>query len=165
MLGTERLFLKFYTKNDKADFVSLFTNDAVMKYVGKGVLTAAQAEAFWKKVFEKLYPQGFNMWAVFTKQDAFYVGHASIHPRPEKREDWEIVYFLRRDAWGKGFATEIARRIIKYGFEELNLNKVFATVDDDHFDSIHVLEKSGMKFESYESDEQGRFSVYSIKKV
>ncbi len=76
-----------------------------------------------------------------------------------------FLYFLRRDAWGQGFATEIEQRIIQYGFEELNLNKVFATVDDEHFDSIHVLEKVGMSFYTYEFDEQGRFSVYMIKKI
>ena len=44
------------------------------------------------------------------------------------------------------------------------LLEIYATVDDDHQASIRVLEKAGMKFSDYEFDEQGRFSVYSIKK-
>ncbi len=163
-METERLFLRRYTEKDKQDFVALFTDAAVMKCVGDGVMTAEQAEAFWRKLFEKLYPRNFNIWAIFTRADSRYVGHAGIYPRPTKKEDWEFVYFLNRDSWGKGYATEIARRIIKYGFEELNLPEAFATVDDDHSTSIRVLEKAGMNFERYEFDDDGRFSVYSIKK-
>ncbi|CAN5355843.1 GNAT family N-acetyltransferase [soil metagenome] len=160
---TERLVLKFYSEENKNDFLNLFTDAEVMKFVDKGVMTNEQAEAFWRKLFEKLYPQNFLIWAVFDKSDSRYVGHAGIYPRPTKKEDWEFVYFLCRNEWGKGCATEIARRLIKYAFEELNLNRVFATVDEAHSTSIQVLEKAGMKFEHYESDEQGRFSVYASR--
>lgn len=163
-METERLVLRRYTESDKDNLINLFTDATVMKYVGDGVLTEAQAEAWWQKLFETLYPQGFNIWAVFTKEDSRYVGHAGIYSRQTKKEDWEFVYFLNRNNWGKGYATEIARRIIKYGFEELNLPEVFATVDDEHSSSIRVLEKAGMKFERYDFDDDGRFSVYSIRR-
>jgi RimJ/RimL family protein N-acetyltransferase len=164
-METERLFFKFYEEKDKEDFVTLFTDPVVMKYVGDGVLTMEQAEAFWQKLFEKLYLQGFNIWAVFAKENLSYVGHAGIYQRLTKKEDWEFVYFLNQNDWGKGYATEIARRLIDFAFEDLNLTQVFATVDDEHTASISVLEKSEMKFECYEFDDDGRFSVYSVKKV
>jgi RimJ/RimL family protein N-acetyltransferase len=163
-METERLFLRRYAEKDKKHFIALFTDVAVMKYVGNGVMTGEQAEAFWRKLFETLYPQNFNIWAVFTRADSRYVGHAGIYPRPAKKQDWEFVYFLNRESWGKGYATEIARRIVEYGFEELNLPEVFATVDDEHSASIRILEKSGMNFERFEFDDDGRFSVYSIRK-
>lgn len=160
-METERLILRRYVPEDKADFIALFTDALVMKHVGDGVLTREQAEAFWRKLFVKLYPQNYNIWAIFEKAKLQYVGHAGIYPRPAKKEDWEFVYFLKPDAWGKGFATEIAKSIIEYGFEKLNLPEVLATVDDDHSASIHVLKKAGMKFERFEFDKDGQFSVYS----
>jgi len=160
-METERLIFRRYDERDKADFINLFTDAAVMKYVGDGVMNESQAEAFWLKLFEKLYPQNFNIWAIFDR-DGEYVGHAGIYPRPTRREDWEFVYFLNRKSWGKGFATEIARRIIRYGFEELNLPEVLATVDDVHTASIHVLEKAGMKHLRDEYDKDGRFFVFVI---
>jgi [ribosomal protein S5]-alanine N-acetyltransferase len=165
IMETDRLIFRRYAEKDKNDFISLFTDAAVMKYVGDGVLNETQAEAFWTKLLEKLYPKGFNIWAVLTREDLHYVGHAGIYPRPTKPEEWEFVYFLNRNNWGKGYATEIARRIIEYAFAELNLTTVYATVDDVHSASIHVLEKAGMKFERYEFDDHGQFSVYSIKKI
>ena len=163
-METERLFLRRYAEKDEKHFIALFTDAAVMKYVGDGVMTGEQAEAFWRKLFEKLYPQNFNIWAVFTRADSRYVGHAGIYLRSAKNEDWEFVYFLNRESWGNGYATEIAWRIVEYGFEELNLPEIYATVDEEHSDSIRVLEKAGMNFERHEYDDDGRFSVYSIKK-
>ena len=162
-METERLILRRYAENDRAEFIALFTDAAVMKHVGDGVLTVEQAEAFWRKLFEKLYPQGFNIWAAFAKEDSQYVGHAGIYPRPTRKEDWEFVYFLNRNSWGKGYATEIARRVIEYGFDELNLPVVYATVDDIHSASIRVMEKVGMRLEGFEFDD-GQFPVYSIRK-
>lgn len=164
-METGRLTLRRYAEEDKANFIKLFTDAEVMTYVGDGVLTREQAEAFWQKLFEKLYPQNFNIWAVFVKEDSSYIGHAGIYPRPARKEDWEFVYFLNRKSWNKGYATEIARKIIEYGFKELSLPEVFATVDDVHSASIHVLKKAGMSFKNYEYDKEGRFSIYSIKKV
>jgi len=163
-MKTERLILRPYVEQDKSAFIKLFTDAAVMKYVGDGVLTEAQAEAFWLKLFEKLYPQGFDIWAVYAIEDSLYIGHAGIYPRPNRKEDWEFVYFLNRSSRGKGYATEIAVRVIKYGFKELNLSVIYATVDDGHWASIRVLKKAGMNFERYEFDDEGRFSVYSINK-
>jgi len=142
----------------------LFTDAAVMKHVGDGVFTTDQAEAFWCKLFERLYPQNFNIWAVFAKNSLEYVGHAGIYPRQTKKEDWEFTYLLKQTAWGKGYATEVARKIIEFGFEELNLPDVFATVDDVHSASIRVMEKAGMTFLRYEFDKDGRFSVYSVER-
>ena len=164
-LETERLIFKTYEDADKQDFVTLFTDAKVMKYVGDGVLTEDQAKTFWRKLFEQLYPQNFNIWAVFAKENAEYIGHAGIYARPSKKEDWEFVYFLKQTAWGKGYATEIARAIIDYGFKKLDLSEVFTSVDDEHKASIRVMEKAGMKFKCYEFDEDGRYSVYSVKRT
>jgi len=111
-METERLIFRHYIQEDYKDFINLFTDAAVMKHVGNGVMTAEEAAAFWRKLFEKLYPQSFNIWAVFAREDSLYVGHAGIYPRPTHKEDWEFVYFLNQISWSKGYATEIARHVI-----------------------------------------------------
>lgn len=163
-METERLILRLYKAEEKQFLIDLLTDKDVMKHVDMGVFTIEKAEALWKKLIENLYSDGVDtIYAVFSKDDKRYIGHTSIRPRPEKKEDWEIGYILRKEEWGKGFATEIAKRLIKYGFKDLNLPEVFATIDDDNLGSIKVAEKAGMSFSHYEYDEQGRFSVYSVK--
>ena len=50
-METERLIFNFYAEKDKADFISLFTDAAVMKHVGDGMMTRERAEAFWLKLY------------------------------------------------------------------------------------------------------------------
>lgn len=135
-----------------------------MKYVDKGVFSIEEAEIIWNKLIETFYPSGKDtIFAVFSQKDDEYLGHAAIRPRPSKQDDWEITYFLQNYVWGKGYATEIAKRLIKFGFEDLKLPEVFATINDENINSIKVIEKSGMSFLRYEFDEDERTSVYSIK--
>lgn len=160
---TERLRLTLYTDREKTDFIGLLTDPAVMKYVDRGVMTNSQAEALWLKLPTDLYPKSIaTIWAVKAKDDGRYLGNASIRPRPEHQNEWEIGYYLRRDEWGKGFATELANRLIRYGFDTLNLHEIFATVDVDNMASKHVLDKAGLRLFRSERDEQGPFHVYRI---
>lgn len=163
-IETERLLLKLYEEKDRESFVSLLTDERVMKYVDKGVMSMEAAEALWNKI-AGLYGQGVDtIWAVFEKESGAYLGNASIRPRPEKPVDWEIGYYLVTEAWGRGFGTELARRLVEHGFEELKLGEVFATVDYENGPSRRILEKAGMSFFEELVDEQGPFCLYRVVK-
>lgn len=162
-IETERLEFRLYTAEQKEDLVALLTDPAVMKYVDKGVLTVEAATSLWDRLMNHWYPSGVNtIWAVGAKDDYRYVGNASIRPRPERQKDWEIGYYLKACEWGKGFATEIAERLVRYGLENLRLREVFATVDVENLASRRVLEKVGLSIYREEYDEQGKFYVYRI---
>lgn len=160
-IETARLTLSLYTEREHDAFIELLTDPDVMKYVDKGVLNARQAEALWSKLMNEWYPKGVDtIWAVFAKDDGRYVGNASIRPRPEKQKDWEIGYYLLPEEWGKGYGSEIAKRLVSYSFDVLGLNEVFATVDIENIGSRRVLEKAGLSFFRKEYDEKGAFYVY-----
>ena len=160
-LETDRLRFELYTERDKSDFIDLLTDPVVMRFVDKGPLNPDQVESLWRKLMDEFYPAGVDtIWAVFARDDGRYVGNASLRPRPERQKDWEIGYYLKPAEWGKGFATEIASRLVRYGFEVAGLDEIHATVDKENADSIHVLEKCGLKFFRKEYDEKGVFFVY-----
>lgn len=162
---TERLVFALYDEKIYDDFIRLFTDEAVMKHVDKGVMSEPAADALWHKLIDEFYPKGIDtIWAVLAKEDRRFVAHASIRPRPENNSEVEIGYILPRIEWGKGYATEIARKLVEVGFEELGLKAVYATVDTDNHNSIRVLEKCGMEKVRSEYDEQGEFYVYGIKR-
>lgn len=164
-METERLTIRIYTASDHHQLIKLFTDKDVMKYVDDGVFSLENAENLWQRLFEKFYAKDLKtIYGVFAIEDGRYIGHAAIRPRPTQTDDWEISYILKKDEWQKGFATEIARKLVEFGFQELKLNAVFATVDTDNLASIHVLEKIGMKKVRDEYDEQGLFYVFGIEK-
>lgn len=59
----------------------------------------------------------------------------------------ELSYWIGVPFWGKGYATEAARGVLAYGFDVLELNKVYATTLGTNQGSCRVLEKLGMRHE------------------
>jgi RimJ/RimL family protein N-acetyltransferase len=59
----------------------------------------------------------------------------------------EIGYWFGVSYWNKGYCTEAAREMIKLGFEQLDLNKIFACAVVENIGSWRVMEKAGMSFE------------------
>jgi RimJ/RimL family protein N-acetyltransferase len=60
----------------------------------------------------------------------------------------DLGYMLHTDAWGRGFATEIALALVDMAFQELRAHRVISTVDINNRASIRVLEKIGMRWEA-----------------
>lgn len=84
-------------------------------------------------------------WKVLD-QDAF-IGLAGLSRNLDRFKIGEIYYKLKPSSWGQGYATEIARRLVRFGFEGLGLHRVEAGVATENIASIRVLEKIGMKRE------------------
>lgn len=165
-LHTERLVLRQYIKceADRDALVSLLTDADVMKNVGEGVESQEKANEMFNRIFSNVYEKSaFDIWAVFTRDNSEYVAHTEIKPR-KGTNDWEIVYILKKEHWGKGYATELAKILVEHGFEERKLNRVIATVDTENRTSINVLEKIGMTLDNKEEGKRGEFYVYSINK-
>lgn len=70
----------------------------------------------------------------------------------------DIGYVLHRRVWGRGHGTEIARLLVAFGFSELGVHRIWATVHPDNGASQHVLEHAGMAQEGRQHDRL----VYSI---
>ncbi|NNE99638.1 MAG: GNAT family N-acetyltransferase [Pyrinomonadaceae bacterium] len=164
-IQTERLLLKKYGVHDKTRFLALFTDEKVMKRVDEGVLSKIAAEKLFNRILNDDFKRIRKIWAVATKADESFTGHVFIGQRPSSENDWEIGFILAENPWGNGFATEIARALIGFGLDSMNLKEIYATVDDDHVRSINVLKKAGMKFIRYEFDKQGKYSVYGLRKT
>ena len=65
----------------------------------------------------------------------------------EQHKRAELGYWVGLPCWGKGYATEGAREMLRHGFEDLKLNRIFAGVFGGNQASARVLLKIGMKYE------------------
>ncbi|HEV8658729.1 MAG TPA: GNAT family N-acetyltransferase [Thermoanaerobaculia bacterium] len=82
----------------------------------------------------------------FAIDDGELVGAIGLHMK-RGYERAEIGYWLGVPFWGRGYATEAVAAIIRYGFEELKLNRIYAGYFSRNAASGRVMEKSGMKYE------------------
>ncbi|MFJ2881382.1 GNAT family N-acetyltransferase [Streptomyces sp. NPDC086796] len=142
-LHTARLRLEPYTPSDEEDFVALFQDARVSRWMGEGPATEAEDRALFGRIFSKVYAQDlFDVWAV--RRGGRFVGHAEIKPSSDP-DGHEIVYALAAAAWGQGFGTEIARALTGYGFGALGLTEVHATVAAENTASLALLGRIGFR--------------------
>ena len=66
--------------------------------------------------------------------------------RSEDRE-FELGYYLRRDHWGQGLATESVKAVVSFAFSELRAHRIFARVDPENPASARVLERAAFQLE------------------
>ncbi|WP_039935049.1 GNAT family N-acetyltransferase [Streptomyces viridochromogenes] len=142
-LRTPRLLLDAYTPADEEDFVALFQDPRVSRWMGTGTASEAEDRALFGRIFSKVYARElFEVWAV--RRGGLLVGHAEIK-RTDTVDGHEIVYALAPEAWGGGLGTELAEALVAYGFKALALTEVHATVDARNTASLRLLGRTGFE--------------------
>ena len=128
--------------------VSLDADPDVMRFVTGGIPTAREEiEKEILPAFLGYYQayEGYGFWAAIEKQTGEFVGWFHFRPRPDGSPDEpELGYRLRKSAWGKGFATEGSRALIRKGFTEFGVQRVFAEAMAVNVASRRVMEKAGL---------------------
>ncbi len=142
-LRTDRLLLERYVPEDEEDFVALFQDTRVSRWMGDGPSFEAEDRALFGRVFSKVYAQDlFAVWAV--RRDGLLVGHAEIK-RTDVVDGHEIIYALAPSAWGRGLGTELAQAVVAHGFGALGLAEVHATVAAENEASLTLLNRIGFE--------------------
>lgn len=87
-------------------------------------------------------------FAVFTKGNPEkYIGNCGLVSISNSHQKAEIAYFIDKNEWGKGYATEVASFMIGYGFEKLGLERIYGRCMSRNPASRKVMEKIGFQFE------------------
>ena len=79
-------------------------------------------------------------WGVWERESGELVGDCSLH-YDTTFGAWELSYGFRRDRWGRGYASEAAQAVVRYGFETMRVARIVADVDPTNPASSRVLEK------------------------
>jgi len=144
-IETERLRLRMLRDSDLDNLASLFADPDVMRYVGNGQPTdRIEAEKALASIIAHWDRHGFGRWAIEEKGSGEFVGYGGLR---SLRGTPEVVYHLAKRYWGNGFATEMARASLRFGFTEKGFDRIVAIAKPENAASIRVMEKVGMHFE------------------
>lgn len=147
-LETSRLQLRDWEETDLESFSRLNADEQVMKYFPK-TLSAEETNVFYKSIISEFKEYGFGLYAVEVKENKEFIGFIGFH-RATLEADFtpciEIGWRLKREAWGKGYATEGAAACLQYGFNKLGFNDVYSFTADVNNPSKKVMIKIGMSF-------------------
>jgi RimJ/RimL family protein N-acetyltransferase len=161
VLMTERLALRRFTAADVDRLLELDGDPAVMRFISRQTRSRAEIEAEVLPRFLGYYARhaGFGHWAAETRGDGEFIGWFGLRPvraTGAAMVDWAdaplpartaaLGYRLCRRAWGRGYATEGARALVRRAFTELGVEEVVATTMTVNTRSRAVLEKAGLAY-------------------
>lgn len=131
------------------EFCAMDMDPEVMEFYTSrphGTREAAEVSYARYKDYQSKFPR-LGGFMVFDKLTNNFVGlgvliHLELNPENDKHE---VGYRLPVNQWRKGYATEICKRLIRYGFEDLNFSEIYGTTHPEHFVSQKVLLKCGLQ--------------------
>ncbi|WP_054024944.1 GNAT family N-acetyltransferase [Bacillus sp. FJAT-28004] len=145
---TNRLILRLFEASDANMVQTLAGNEEVARTTLSipHPYPDGAAEA-WIERTRNAYQKGeIYSFAMVKKENKMLIGCVSLRVSKSEKQA-ELAYWVGRPFWGRGYATEAAQTIVKFGFEGLNLNRILAAAMTKNPASYKVMHKLGMKSE------------------
>ncbi|MGA2659698.1 MAG: GNAT family N-acetyltransferase [Verrucomicrobiota bacterium] len=148
-LETERLLLRPLTPDDAATVARLAGSREIAHTTTTipHPYSEAQAREWIAACTGQSRAGKAIVFGVVTREDAQLVGAVGLSKVDSEHSQAEMGFWVGVQSWGKGYATEAVRRVVRYAFAELKLNRVYAHHMVRNPASGRVLEKLGMKRE------------------
>jgi anhydro-N-acetylmuramic acid kinase len=144
ILETERLILTSWEDGDDVALTRLHDTPEASLYVGNGIpwdrdYAMSRIEG-WRGEFDR---RGVATLKLLEKDTGAFIGRAGINWY-EDDGAYQLVYSIVRQAWGRGFATEIADALTGWFFANTKAERLEAMAHQDNHASLSVLIKIGM---------------------
>jgi ribosomal-protein-alanine N-acetyltransferase len=118
-----------------------------MRYIGTGaVWNDDQIQQFVARQIDNAGQFGFCLWKLVEKESRLIIGFCGLQ-HLGTTGDVEIGWWLARDRWGMGLATEAARCALDHGFTIARLPRIVAIAQPENHASINIMRKLGMTFQ------------------
>jgi RimJ/RimL family protein N-acetyltransferase len=144
-LTTPRLALRRVTPDDLDWLAALYSDPDVMRYLG-GVKDRTKAEEILNTRILQYYDEhpGFGVWMTVERATGTRLGcHLLNHIRGESIV--QVGFTLEKSAWGKGFGTEMASAVLRYGFVDMKVPRIAGMASRQNHASQRVLMKIGLE--------------------
>ena len=143
-LRTPRLLLREYRKSDFDMYAAHVSDPRVTAFI----TPLDRRKAWWSFAsgMGQWVLQGIGWWAIELVETGETVGNVGAFFRetwPEVEVGWNTFH----DHWGKGFATEAAREVVRFLFEVRQEKRITAIIDAGNKASLRVAEHLGMAFD------------------
>jgi RimJ/RimL family protein N-acetyltransferase len=145
-LATERLILRRWRDSDREPFARLNADQEVMRHFLRP-LTRDESDAFVDRIETRFGERGYGLWAVERTEDGVFLGFTGLahqafdaHFTPCVEIGWRFDRF----AWGHGYATEAAREVLRFGFDEVGLAEIVSFTALSNAPSIRIMERIGL---------------------
>lgn len=161
---TERLTVRFFNGSDFENYYALQGNPVVMQYI-RPARTREESDSF---LAEKILPSAKTdyrgYWAVELKDSKEFIGCFVIIPLPDDPAKTQMGYSFLPEYWGKGYATEVARKGVDYFYHRTPLPEIYGVTETANEASQNVLKKAGFSFHRSKMEEGKVLFEYILRR-
>jgi len=148
ILKTERLILRELIEDDAQAILDCFSNVDVLRFYGQNPLTSLDQVKQIIGNFSRNYEKKIGIkWGIEREGMDGIIGTIGFQEWSHEHKRADISYALSPEYWGSGYATEVVKEVIIYGFEKLGIKRIGAVVFVENTSSIKLLEKLGFEKE------------------
>lgn len=149
MLETPRLLLREFVEGDWSAVLAYQADPLYLRYYELTEQTAIGARAFVRMFLAQQaeQPRAKFQLAMILKAEGRLIGNCGIRINDFEHREANIGYELDSRYWNRGYATEAAREIVRFGFTALGLHRIWSWCVAENIGSARVLEKVGMQRE------------------
>lgn len=164
VLETPRLRLRMFAQADAEAYADMLADPEVARYLSHGQpLSPSEAWRHMAMLLGHWQLFGFGPWAVEERASGELVGRIGPYD-PAGWPGLELIWTIRRQSWGQGYATEGARAALAYVFEQMRCDRVISLIRPQNAASIRVAEKLGQRLQE-RTDFYGEAAlVYGIRR-
>ena len=149
IVETERLLLRHLVMDDLDELFKLYSDPEIRKYFPDGVKNYEETkeELEWFLNGHPEHPE-LGLWATIHKETGKFIGRCGLLPwEIDSKLEVEVAYLLDKNFWHQGLATETAKGILSYAFDNLNLSRIICLMHPDNIASQRVAQRIGMNLE------------------
>lgn len=149
-IDTGRLLLRKLKLEDASDIYMYAQLPEVVKYsIGYAHQSLAESERFINNVFECYENNSAGLWAIVWQETGRVIGTCGFEYWLHDQFRAEIGYSLSPSYWNRGIMTEAIQEVVRFGFEDMSLNRIEAICHTENLPSQKVLAKNGFINEAF----------------
>lgn len=147
LFQSKRLGFRNWQESDIEMMAQINSDKDVMEFF-PAIQSVKQTRDFVKRMQKQFAEKDFCYFAVDKLEDYRFIGFIGLSEQNYEADFTpciDIGWRIKREEWGKGFATEGAKRCIDYAFYDLSLKKIYAVAPVVNAKSEHIMKKIGMR--------------------
>jgi [ribosomal protein S5]-alanine N-acetyltransferase len=155
-LETNRLLLREFEEDDWERVLAYQSDPLYLRYYHWSDRSAEDVKAFVQMFLDaqKERPRTAFQLAVTLQSNGKLIGNCGVRVNNPQLREANIGYELDSQYWRQGYATEAAQVVLRFGFQELGMHRIWATTLAVNKGSVKVLAKLGMRQEARELEKE-----------
>jgi len=142
-LDAGEFLLRAIRPDDAADWYRYLGDREVTELTSSDYDSQAEVDWIIRRFQESFREKTAMRWAIARRDDGVMIGDCGYNHFDWRHRSAVIGYTLSKDYWGRGVMTNAVNAMLRWGFEQLDLNRIEATTNPLNLRSARVLEKHG----------------------